>query len=109
VGSVGANITEGYSRGTGQDRARFYEYSLGSARESSNWYFDARHLLTQRVATHRLRLLAEITRLLLTMIPNQRGKYLHEDPVEYRVEVSETVATRSSTELDTLLSEVPYD
>src|SRR4051812_32838715 len=38
VGSIGANIAEGYSRGTGKDRARFYEYSLGSARESRDWY-----------------------------------------------------------------------
>jgi hypothetical protein len=25
VGSIGANLAEGYSRGTGRDRARFYE------------------------------------------------------------------------------------
>ena len=31
VGSVGANISEGYSRGYPKDRARFYEYALGSA------------------------------------------------------------------------------
>jgi len=29
VGSISANIAEGYSRGTGSDRARFYEYALG--------------------------------------------------------------------------------
>jgi four helix bundle protein len=34
LGSVSANIAEGYSRGTGRDPARFYEYALGSARES---------------------------------------------------------------------------
>ena len=34
LGSVSANIAEGYSRGTGKDRARFYEYAPGSARES---------------------------------------------------------------------------
>ncbi len=39
VGSIRANIAEGYSRGTGKDRARFYEYALGSARESRDWYF----------------------------------------------------------------------
>ena len=33
LGSISANIAEGYSRGTGKDRARFYEYALGSARE----------------------------------------------------------------------------
>src|SRR5688572_30497761 len=32
AGSIGANIAEGYSKGSGQDRARFYEYALGSAR-----------------------------------------------------------------------------
>jgi len=31
--SIGANVSEGYSRGTGKDRARFYEYGLGSARK----------------------------------------------------------------------------
>ncbi|MBN1581636.1 MAG: four helix bundle protein [Anaerolineae bacterium] len=31
VGSVGANIAEGYSRRSDKDRARFYEYALGSA------------------------------------------------------------------------------
>jgi four helix bundle protein len=44
LGSVSANLAEGYSRGTGKDRARFYEYALGSARESRDWYFKARHV-----------------------------------------------------------------
>jgi len=34
AGDISANICEGYSRGTGRDRARFYEYALGSARET---------------------------------------------------------------------------
>ena len=34
IGSISANIAEGYSRSTGPDRARFFEYALGSARES---------------------------------------------------------------------------
>src|SRR5215203_4051758 len=34
LGSISANIAEGYSRSSGKDRGRFYEYSLGSARES---------------------------------------------------------------------------
>ncbi len=32
--SIGANVAEGYSRGAHKERAHFYEYSLGSARES---------------------------------------------------------------------------
>lgn len=34
LGSVSANIAEGYSRSGGRDRARFYEFALGSARET---------------------------------------------------------------------------
>ncbi len=34
VGSVHANISEGYSRQSGKDQARFYEYALGSDREA---------------------------------------------------------------------------
>jgi len=29
VGSVSANIAEGYSKSSGKDRTRFYEYALG--------------------------------------------------------------------------------
>ena len=29
LGSIGANLAEGYSRGSNKDRARFYEYALG--------------------------------------------------------------------------------
>jgi four helix bundle protein len=52
IGSIGANLSEGYSRGTGRDRARFYEYSLGSARESRTWYYDGRHVLGEAVSEH---------------------------------------------------------
>ena len=72
VDSIGANIAEGYSRSTGKDRARFYEYSLGSARESRDWYYKSRHILGEAVAQHRLAFLTEIVRLLITMIPQQR-------------------------------------
>src|SRR6478609_9960056 len=39
LGSIGANIAEGYSRGTSKERAHFYEYALGSAREARDWYY----------------------------------------------------------------------
>lgn len=86
LGSVSANIAEGYSRGTGRDRARFYEYALSSARESRDWYFKARHLLGDEVVQPRLSLLTEIIRLLLTMVPQQRGTSLRESPVSYAAE-----------------------
>jgi len=87
VGSVSGNIAEGYSRQSGRDQARFYEYALGSAREARNWYWPARHILTERVALHRIRLLTQIVRLLLKIIPSERGSYLHEEPAEYCTDI----------------------
>jgi four helix bundle protein len=78
VGSMGANIAEGYSRSSGKERAHFYEYALGSARESRHWYYAARHILDEAVTLHRIGLVTQITRLLLTMIPDQRAVYLKE-------------------------------
>lgn len=86
IGSIAANIAEGYSRGSGRDRARFHEYSLGSAREARTWYYAGRHVLGQDVIDHRCSLLAEITRLLLTMVADQRTKNLNEEPLEYDTE-----------------------
>ena len=88
VGSVEANISEGYSRGSGRDRARFYEYALGSARESRGWYYKGRHVLGEAVTMHRMKLLTHVTRLLLAMVPDQRSwrSSLREDSTEYRTE-----------------------
>ena len=81
LGSIAANLSEGYSRGSGRDRARFYEYALGSARETRGWYYKGRHVLGDRVAEHRLHLLTQIVCLLLTMVPDQRayGSFLKEE------------------------------
>jgi four helix bundle protein len=54
LGSVGASVAEGYCRGTGPDPARFHEYALGSARESGDRYFKARHALGQDLSNERL-------------------------------------------------------
>jgi four helix bundle protein len=85
LGSISANIAEGYSRGTSKDRAHFYEYALGSARESRDWYYKARHSLTEQVANHRITLLTQIIRLLLVTVPEQRGRVLREETAEYEV------------------------
>lgn len=95
VGSVGANIAEGYSRNSGRDQARFYEYALGSARESRDWYFKARHVLGEEVIVHRLDLLAQIIRLLLKMVPQKRAQIIKEESPNY-----ETMET--SIEQDTI-------
>lgn len=85
AGAVSADLEEGYSRGTGKDRARFYQYALGSAREARGWNFKGRHVLGQGVAQHRMRLLTEVIKLLLKMVPDQRGSALHEDSLPYRI------------------------
>ena len=86
VGSIGANIAEGYSRGSGRDRARFLEYALGSARESRFWYQRARQVLGTTVRDERLDCLTRIIRLLLVTIPNQRTLTVRETPAPYQAE-----------------------
>lgn len=71
--NVSPNISEGYSRGTGKDRARFYEYALGSVRECRDWYYKARHVLDESVVQHRLGLCTQLIRLMLTTIPRERA------------------------------------
>lgn len=85
LGSISSNYAEGFSRGTGRARATFYEYSLGSARESRDWYYKARHVLGEETVNHRLTLQSEIIRLLLTILPNERQAplLLRESTTEY--------------------------
>ena len=107
LGSIGANLAEGYSRGTGKDRARFYEYALGSARESRDWYYKGRHVLGETVTWHRLNLLTQIIRLLLTMVPQQRGRTLREQHISYQPAPDKLDPNVSRETLDTLLQSVP--
>ncbi|MGD2177982.1 MAG: four helix bundle protein [Anaerolineae bacterium] len=100
LGSISANLAEGYSRGTGRDRARFYQYALASARESRDWYYKGRHVLDEDVTRHRLQLLTEIIRLLLTMIPQQRGRTLREERSRHQ-------AIPNADALSNLLEHVP--
>jgi len=83
VGSISSNVAEGYSRRSGKDQARFYEYALGSAREARVWYYQGRHVLLEAVAMHRIKLMTRIIRLLLTIIPARRGYKLAEERASY--------------------------
>ncbi|MCH8294769.1 four helix bundle protein [Candidatus Poribacteria bacterium] len=75
VGSISANIEEGYGRGfDGKEYHRFLRYALGSAKEAKGWYFRGRHLLSAKVVKHRLKLLSEIIALIITEISLQRKK-----------------------------------
>jgi four helix bundle protein len=73
VGSIAANVAEGYARRSPRDRIRFYEYALGSAEESRSWYEVGRRALSVAEIDARIARLAAIRRLLLTMIRNERS------------------------------------
>jgi four helix bundle protein len=92
IGSVSANVAEGYSRQSGKDQARFYEYALGSARETRTWYYHGRHILSETAATHCIQLQTRIIRLLLTIIPHERGHKTAEERAAYEA-VSEDLLT----------------
>ncbi|AHG87857.1 CHP02436-containing protein [Gemmatirosa kalamazoonensis] len=79
LGSVGANLSEGYSRSSGRDRVRLYEYSLGSARESVVWYRLGLPLLGHEIVQHRQDTLERIIRMLLITIPRERHRNLGRD------------------------------
>jgi four helix bundle protein len=74
VCSIEANISEAYSRSTGKDRAKRFEYALGSVRESMSWYKSAKPVLGDTKVTDRRDRLEEMRRLLLAIIPRERGK-----------------------------------
>lgn len=83
LGSISANLTEGYSRSKGLDRARFMEISLGSARESRDWYYKARHVLPAEVIQHRMNLITQVISMLAPMISHQRKNAIREQQAEY--------------------------
>jgi four helix bundle protein len=85
VGSISANIAEGYSKASGKDQARFYEYALGSAREARDWYYKSRHVLGEEIALHRMRLTVHIIRQLLKLVPEHRGRRLSEETADYEI------------------------
>jgi four helix bundle protein len=91
LGSISANIAGGYSRSSGRDRARLYEYALGSARESRDWYYKAEEVLGQTVIAHRLDLQAQIIRLLLTIVPDQRHHNLKKEPIVYEIDETQEI------------------
>jgi four helix bundle protein len=96
TGKISTNIAEGYSKASGKDQARFYEYALGSAREARDWYYKSRYVLGNAVFEHRSHLLVHTIKQLLTIIPMQRTSYLREEIPPYQV-----------NPLESLLSNVP--
>lgn len=85
LGSISANLTEGYSRSKALDRARYLEIALGSARESRDWYYKSRHILPAEVIQHRLKLITQIVGMIASMLAHQRKSALREAQAGYDV------------------------
>ena len=73
VGAISANLDEGYSRSSGRERAHFYEYALGSAREARSWYYKCAGAFSPDVLGVRLACLSRIIRILPVVIPRERN------------------------------------
>ena len=103
LGSVSANLAEGYSQHTGKARAQYYQYALGSAREARDWYYKSHHILKEEVVQHRISFLTQIIKLLLIMVPQQRGKTLalREGKASYNTDQETPLS------IETLLEQIP--
>ncbi len=88
LGPISANLTEGYSRSKGLDRARFLEIFLGSARESRDWYYKSKQVLSPEVIKHRMGLTTHIIAMLTSMIPHQRKNAIREEQAPYPTQPS---------------------
>lgn len=73
VEGISSNLSEGYSRSTGAERARYYDYALATTRESRDWYFKGRNILGTEVMEHRHAVLERIIRILTAIIPRERA------------------------------------
>jgi four helix bundle protein len=71
--SISVNIAEGYSRRGRRDRGRFYEYALGSARESRDWYYQARETMGENATLARISLHTSIVRIMTVLARATRG------------------------------------
>ena len=60
VGSISANIEEGYGRGFGKEYPRFLRISRGSARESKGWYTKSKFLLNEKDIADRIAVIDQI-------------------------------------------------
>ena len=74
TGKISSNIGEGYSRNSGRERAHYYEYAEGSAREARDWYYKSRHVLGAKVTEHRIVLTTSIVKLAAKMTASERRR-----------------------------------
>jgi len=80
---ISANIAEGYSRSTGKDRARYFEYALGEAREARDRIYKVRRAMKSEVVLHRMKVLTQIIKILNAFVPTQRKHGIREEQALY--------------------------
>ncbi len=74
VGSISANIEEGYGGGFGKEYPQFIRYSRGSARESKGWYLKSKFMLKAELIEIRVGLIQEIIAMLNKTIDTLENK-----------------------------------
>jgi four helix bundle protein len=74
VGSIAANIGEGYGRLTAADRTRFFSYALGSIREAVAWYQALRPPEEHPGIEDRIVRLSRIRRMVLGLLGRLRER-----------------------------------
>ncbi|MGH7679518.1 MAG: four helix bundle protein [Gemmatimonadaceae bacterium] len=74
LGSISANYAEAFSRNSIPDRCRLYEYSLGSARESRDRAFKARHIIGEARVREQIELLTRIIKLVTVTVIRERKR-----------------------------------
>jgi four helix bundle protein len=80
---ISANIAEGYSRSTGKDRARYFEYALGEAREARDRMYKVRRAMKAEVVLHRVKVLTQTIKILNAFVPTQRKRGIREEKALY--------------------------
>jgi len=74
VGSISANIEEGYGRGFGREYPQYLRISRGSARESKGWYRRSNKLLSSEKIESRVIKIDKIIAMETKAIPTLERK-----------------------------------
>jgi len=74
VGSISANIEEGYGRGFGKEYPHFLRISRGSAREARGWFRRSKYLIDEKIINERDQKFASVIAMLSASISTLEKK-----------------------------------